>query len=194
MKKQHCRPTVFARIRPSTAAVAGLAVHGSDIAVAGSAAGNHADGPKQAAYRYTGCLDASASQEDVYECARPTIQSCLGGYNAAVLCYGQTGSGKTHSLLGSPSDLGIVPRAVATLSDELSKDSSLSITISMVEIYCERIRDLLRPGPEDLPVQRHPQHGFAHAAGASEFGVTSEAEMMAFVTTGIANRVRRRLP
>lgn len=94
---------------------------------------------------YNRCTPA----ESFYEKHEPSIshQGCLAG------------SGKTHSLFGdinSASERGIVPRAMAAVSSGVasSKDGcKFSITMSVVEIYCEKIRDLLDIGNENLQVQ-----------------------------------------
>ena len=43
------------------------------------------------------------------------VQSALDGYNVSLFAYGQTGSGKTHTMFGSGSDAGIIPRSIAQI-------------------------------------------------------------------------------
>ncbi len=74
----------------------------------------------------------------------------LEGFNGTIFAYGQTASGKTHTMYGTlndPVQKGIIPRIIDVLFDIVQNlDSSTQITIklSMVEIYKEKIRDLLR--------------------------------------------------
>ena len=63
----------------------------------------------------------------------------------------QTGSGKTHTLIGdihSEPQRGVAPRAAAEVFRAMSAmqssgERSFLVEVSAVEIYCERIRDLL---------------------------------------------------
>lgn len=74
-----------------------------------------------------------------------------------MFAYGQTGSGKSYSVAGYPGNLGIVPRACAEIfkrihEQEAKPDNNIThqVTLSMLEIYNERIQDLLIP-PKDRP-------------------------------------------
>jgi hypothetical protein len=89
-----------------------------------------------------------ATQEDVFEEVEPLVVSVLDGFKATVFAYGQTGSGKTHTISGSPTNLGVVPRTLhrlLELAEERSKSErrTLSMELSILEVYNEEIRDLL---------------------------------------------------
>lgn len=94
------------------------------------------------------------AQFEVYEAvARPVVVDVLKGYNGTVMAYGQTGSGKTHTmegdLGGEPAGHGVVPRMVSTLFDGVDQagdGEEFVLKMSAVEIYMERICDLLAPG------------------------------------------------
>ena len=102
----------------------------------------------------------TAQQEEVYnEAARDIIQSVLEGFNGTVLAYGQTSSGKTHTMQGPDiTDLekqGIIPRMVRTVFEAIDASAETveyTVKISMVEIYRERIRDLIDPTKTNLKV------------------------------------------
>ncbi|XP_063294630.1 kinesin-like protein KIFC3 isoform X3 [Pelobates fuscus] len=86
------------------------------------------------------------TQEEVFEEVSPLITSCLDGYSVCILAYGQTGSGKTYSMEGTPSDPGINQRALRLLLSEVGERSNSwehQLSVSMVEIYNESLRDLL---------------------------------------------------
>eukprot|EP00906_Rhabdomonas_costata_P029520 RCo041650 len=105
------------------------------------------------------------TQAEVYaSVGEQMLQDAFSGYNTTIFAYGQTGSGKTYSMLGvqdDPDHMGLLPRIcqeLFELSQELmSEDPSLiiKIQVSFVEIYNEKIRDLLefegsgRPTPTD---------------------------------------------
>ncbi|XP_024515815.1 kinesin-like protein KIF16B isoform X1 [Selaginella moellendorffii] len=65
-----------------------------------------------------------------------------------ILAYGQMGSGKTYSMTGdgTPEGRGLVPRLASALMSKLSwelKNGFCSIEVSYLEIYQEKVRDLL---------------------------------------------------
>ena len=74
------------------------------------------------------------------------------GYNATIFAYGQSGSGKTHTMEGSktdPSLAGIIPRSANQIFEGVfSADENIEFMLcaSFVEIYMEKIRDLLDEG------------------------------------------------
>eukprot|EP00954_Amorphochlora_amoebiformis_P001333 101849-Amorphochlora_amoeboformis.AAC.1 len=91
-------------------------------------------------------------QDAVFKEVSNTIQSALDGYRVCIFAYGQTGSGKTHTLLGAsnnPSDprRGITPRAVHLLYKQMDnlkeKGWKFECRVSILEVYNEKIRDLL---------------------------------------------------
>lgn len=96
-------------------------------------------------------------QASVYAFIGPRMYgSVMAGYNSCLFAYGQTGSGKTHSVIGPPecialhsSNRGIVPRLCEDLFEMMRKEReedetvSYSVECSFLEIYCERVRDLL---------------------------------------------------
>jgi len=87
-----------------------------------------------------------ASQEQVYQQAvSPICEAVLHGYNGAVIAYGQTGSGKTHTMIGSMGSRGVAPQAVSDIFQALSKRQKWTVEVSVLEIYNEKVRDLLAP-------------------------------------------------
>lgn len=115
-------------------------------------------------FQFNGVFDEYATQADVYcGVGEPLLDGVLEGKSAAIMCYGQTGSGKTHTMVGADPcqvaeqidkgcfaeapGLGLAPRVLAALFDRLEKSSRCSgaytVTCSMLEIYCERVVDLL---------------------------------------------------
>ncbi|XP_033250334.1 kinesin-like protein Klp61F [Drosophila miranda] len=97
-----------------------------------------------------------SKQCDVYAVVvSPLIEVVLSGYNCTVFAYGQTGTGKTHTMVGNEtaelkssweddSDVGIIPRALSHLFDELRMiEVEFTMRISYVELYNEELCDLL---------------------------------------------------
>lgn len=105
-------------------------------------------------YRFDHIFDSRATQSDIFDkVTEDVIQRVLLGFNGALLAYGATYSGKTYTISGphySSPDCGIIPRTINYLFQffERSNTSSFmiesySMTISFLEIYMEKLRDLL---------------------------------------------------
>ncbi len=97
------------------------------------------------------------------------LNNAFKGFNSCLFAYGQSGAGKSYSMTANPPDeagKGIVPRAAKQIfkrRDE-NKDPTVqqTIEVQMVEIYNEKIRDLLRPDenpPDGLDLRDHPELG-----------------------------------
>ena len=72
--------------------------------------------------------------------------SVFDGYNVCIFAYGQTGSGKTHTMEGEMNDRGINYRALQLLFENVAQKSDefeVRVTLTLLEIYNEKIRDLL---------------------------------------------------
>ena len=95
--------------------------------------------------------------------AKATIKDVLKGYNETVIAYGQTGSGKTYTMFGPDlfdEDMkGIIPRAaedIFTKIDDCEEDIEFDIRCSMLEIYKEKLRDLLWLADNDRGIGIEP--------------------------------------
>ena len=116
-------------------------------------------------YNYDYVFDMSSTQKGVYDVAVvPVVESVLNGYNGTILAYGQTSSGKTHTMLGEDienvEERGIIPRMVSGFFDQISKqpeDIEFAMKVSFVEIYNEKIRDLLDPKKTNLKIHENKQ-------------------------------------
>ncbi|XP_013170474.1 PREDICTED: kinesin-like protein KIF16B [Papilio xuthus] len=106
-----------------------------------------------------------ASQEQVFsDLGVDVIDSAFEGYNACVFAYGQTGSGKTFTMMGSPECQGLIPRICRQLFSRMAAGketgSSYRTEVSYLEIYNERVKDLLSgDAGHSLRVREHPKLG-----------------------------------
>uniref|UniRef100_A0A670J0D6 Kinesin-like protein n=1 Tax=Podarcis muralis TaxID=64176 RepID=A0A670J0D6_PODMU len=119
-----------------------------------------------------------ATQEEVFLEIEPLVMSCLNGYNVCIFAYGQTGSGKTYTMEGVSDNPGINQRALQALYQEMEakRDAwKYSVSLSMVEIYNEVIRDLLARDPQEkLDVKLNPDgSGQLHVPGLTSVEVDS---------------------
>uniref|UniRef100_A0AAY4DGE6 Kinesin-like protein n=1 Tax=Denticeps clupeoides TaxID=299321 RepID=A0AAY4DGE6_9TELE len=103
--------------------------------------------------------DQATQQEVFLSSVKPVLPHVLNGQNASVFAYGPTGAGKTHTMLGSQEQPGIIPRAVREVfhlvrAQESKQDGwDYSVGMSYLEIYNEKVLDLLSPGSQDLPIR-----------------------------------------
>ncbi|KAM4785075.1 kinesin-like protein KIF16B isoform 2-T2 [Cyanocitta cristata] len=95
------------------------------------------------------------------------LKSAFEGYNACVFAYGQTGSGKSYTMMGNVGDAGLIPRICEGLFSKISEktkrnEASFRTEVSYLEIYNERVRDLLRrksSKTNNLRIREHPKEG-----------------------------------
>jgi kinesin family protein 1 len=107
-----------------------------------------------------------AGQDHLHtDLGRPLLDNAFQGYNNCIFAYGQTGSGKSYSMMGYGSEAGVIPRICQDMFERitlLQQDKNLSCTVevSYLEIYNERVRDLLNPSTKgNLKVREHPSTG-----------------------------------
>ncbi|XP_053917049.1 kinesin-like protein KIF16B isoform X4 [Cuculus canorus] len=108
------------------------------------------------------------SQEMVFKSlGTDVLKSAFEGYNACVFAYGQTGSGKSYTMMGNVGDEGLIPRICEGLFSKISEktkrnEASFRTEVSYLEIYNERVRDLLRQKSSktnSLRIREHPKEG-----------------------------------
>lgn len=145
---------------------------------------------RQHRFRLDWVFPQDASQEEVFRQLEPAVLSCLQGYSVCVFTYGQTGTGKTYSMEGPPEDPGIAPRALQLLFREMGTGGHHHVTLSMVEIYNEAVRDLLATGPpERLVVRQGPAgQGGIQVAGLTHWDVPNLETLHQMLSLGRSNR------
>ncbi|CAC5401187.1 KIF1 [Mytilus coruscus] len=109
-----------------------------------------------------------ATQKKVYsDIGLEMLDHAFEGYNVCIFAYGQTGSGKSYTMMGKSESgqQGIIPQLCEELFMKIKdmksdKDLNYSVEVSYMEIYCERVRDLLNPSNKNnLKVREHPLLG-----------------------------------
>lgn len=110
----------------------------------------------------------SSQQSDIFDFSiRSTVEDVMNGYNGTVFAYGQTGAGKSYTMMGDmddPETKGIIPRIMEQIFDAIlvhgSAQVEYTVGICYMEIYMERIRDLLNPVMDNLPIHEGPRGPF----------------------------------
>nr|XP_029494561.1 kinesin-like protein KIFC3 isoform X2 [Oncorhynchus nerka] len=134
-----------------------------------------------------------ATQEEVFQEVQSLVTSCIDGFNVCIFAYGQTGSGKTYTMEGVAKDPGINQRALRLLFSEVTEkapDWDFKITVSMVEIYNETLRNLLGDiQGEKLDIKMNPDgSGQLYVPGLTEFTVQSPEDINRVFELGHMNR------
>jgi kinesin family protein 5 len=137
----------------------------------------------------------NTAQQDVFDYSiRGTVDDVLAGYNGTVFAYGQTGSGKTYTMMGADINQheakGIIPRIVEQIFHSImtsNGDVEFTVKVSYMEIYMEKIRDLLVPHNDNLPVHEDKTKG-VYVKGLHEFYVGSVEEVYEILERGGAAR------
>ncbi|GAB5356443.1 hypothetical protein AAMO2058_000290200 [Amorphochlora amoebiformis] len=164
-------------------------------------------------FKFDKVLPPFASQEETYDfVGAPIVKSVLEGYNGAIIAYGQTGSGKTHTMIGPEYEkgyrkgkerelipiakqAGILPRAIFNLFTQIhnieSAKDQFAVRCSYLEIYMERVRDLLKPGSVgekgSLQISSDANRG-VHLPQATEVPIESMEDALDILDLGTKHR------
>lgn len=145
----------------------------------------------QGSFTFDRVFDMSCKQSDIFDFSiKPTVDDILNGYNGTVFAYGQTGAGKSYTMMGTsiddPEGRGVIPRIVEQIfTSILSSAANIEYTVrvSYMEIYMERIRDLLAPQNDNLPVHEEKNRG-VYVKGLLEIYVSSVQEVYEVMRRG----------
>ncbi|KAL5701006.1 hypothetical protein ACHQM5_026389 [Ranunculus cassubicifolius] len=147
-------------------------------------------------FNFNKVFGSSSSQEEVFSDTRPLIRSVLDGYNVCIFAYGQTGSGKTFTMSG-PKELteksqGVNYRALGDLfllSEQRKDTFRYEISVQMIEIYNEQVRDLLATDGlnKRLEIRNSSQNG-VNVPDANLVPVYSTSDVIELMNIGQKNR------
>ncbi|XP_026882431.2 kinesin-like protein KIF1A isoform X5 [Electrophorus electricus] len=132
-----------------------------------------------------------ACQKQVYkDIGEEMLLHAFEGYNVCIFAYGQTGAGKSYTMMGKQEkdQQGIIPLLCEDLFTKINYNNdnnmSYSVEVSYMEIYCERVRDLLNPKNKgNLRVREHPLMG-PYVEDLSKLAVTSYNDIQDLMDSG----------
>ncbi|XP_034168499.2 kinesin-like protein KIF1A isoform X13 [Pangasianodon hypophthalmus] len=133
-----------------------------------------------------------ASQQQVYsDIGEEMLLHAFEGYNVCIFAYGQTGAGKSYTMMGKQEkdQQGIIPQLCEDLFTKINDSNtdnsmSYSVEVSYMEIYCERVRDLLNPKNKgNLRVREHPLLG-PYVEDLSKLAVMSYNDIQDLMDSG----------
>lgn len=135
-----------------------------------------------------------ASQEKVYkDIGAEMLSHAIQGYNVCIFAYGQTGAGKSYTMMGTKEEVGIIPRMCDDLFRELHDLKSdehfgYTVEVSYLEIYFERVKDLLNPqNKKPLKVREHQVFG-PYVEDLTKLVVTSYKDIKDLIDLGNKSR------
>ncbi|CAL1386210.1 unnamed protein product [Linum trigynum] len=97
-------------------------------------------------FKFDSVFSPQANQADVFEDTAAFATSVLDGYNVCIFAYGQTGTGKTFTMEGTKESRGVNYRTLEELFHIIKEREKLfryEVSVSVLEVYNEQIRDLL---------------------------------------------------
>ena len=180
---------VCARVRPF------LAGEGRDRAALDVQSGSESsirilsDGEQK--YHFTRVWGENSTQDEIFGAVgRPSVDDVLAGFHATIFVYGQTGTGKTHTLGNTtPGNEGIQPRAITYLFERAEQmQGKVVVQAEYVQLYRERMLDLLDPTKERIELRADDVHGTA-IEGNTCATVSSEEELKRLIHIGDTNRI-----
>ena len=137
-----------------------------------------------------------ADQNYVFETlGKQILDNAWEGYHCCLFAYGQTGSGKSYSMVGYGANKGIVPISCEEIFKRISENKNTSIhyevEVSMLEIYNEKVQDLLVPisnrPPSGLKIRESKALG-VFVADLTKYPVSSYEEISNKMDEGYQNR------
>ncbi|PSS16051.1 Kinesin-like protein [Actinidia chinensis var. chinensis] len=184
---------VFCRCRPlNTEEIA----EGTSMAIDFEAARDgeltvKSNGAPKKTFKFDAVFGPQSNQVDVFDDTAPFASSVLDGYNVCIFAYGQTGTGKTFTMEGTNEARGVNFRTLEELFhiiEERRGQFQYEISVSVLEVYNEQIRDLLvsgtQPGAAKRLEIRHVGEGIHHVPGLAEAHVNNMNEAWEVLQTG----------
>lgn len=144
-------------------------------------------------------FNGKTSQSLVFEEISQVVESALDGDNVAILAYGQTGSGKTYTMEGATAmqgnntmfglaqdvHRGVIPRSVEMiflkLKEMVAMGWSFEVRLSSVEVYNEKVTDLLGKEPGGAPPPKGEE-------GGTSFEVRTEQDVYNYLSKASKSR------
>ena len=140
--------------------------------------------------------DKYADQTIVFNnVGKEILNNAWDGYHCCLFAYGQTGSGKSYSMVGYGANKGIVPiscnEIFTRIKENTNENRSFEVSLSMIEIYNEKIQDLFCPAderpPTGLKLRENKTLGF-YCENKKNYAVTSYEDISRRMEQGNENR------
>ncbi|KAG2555286.1 hypothetical protein PVAP13_9KG561500 [Panicum virgatum] len=144
-------------------------------------------GTNKKTFRFDRVFTPKDDQDVVYADASPLVTSVLDGYNVCIFAYGQTGTGKTFTMEGTERNRGVNYRTLEELfkiAEERKESVTYDLSVSVLEVYNEQIRDLLAVSPSKKLEIKQSSEGYHHVPGLVEAKVENIKEVWNVLLAG----------
>nr|XP_043632791.1 kinesin-like protein KIN-14R [Erigeron canadensis] len=149
-------------------------------------------GSTKKTFRFDRVFTPNDNQVDVFAQALPLVTSVLDGYNVCIFAYGQTGTGKTFTMEGTAENRGVNYRTLEELfkiAKERIDTFSYNISVSVLEVYNEQIRDLLASSSTSKKLEvKQASEGLHNIPGLVEAKVENVMEVWKVLQAGSSAR------
>ena len=135
--------------------------------------------------------------------AKRLVRRVMEGYHGTVFAYGMTGTGKTFSMQGTTNSPGVIPLAITDIFSYIRETPhrEFLLRVSYLEIYNEKINDLLSPPviggigpgaaqPEEIRLREDSKRG-VYASPLREEIVQSPTQLLRVIARGDHSRRTR---
>ena len=135
--------------------------------------------------------------------AKRLVRRVMEGYHGTVFAYGMTGTGKTFSMQGTTNSPGVIPLAITDIFSYIRETPhrEFLLRVSYLEIYNEKINDLLSPPaiggigpgaaqPEEIKLREDNKRG-VYASPLREEIVQSPTQLLRVIARGDHSRRTR---
>lgn len=139
-------------------------------------------------------FDEEISNQEVFDVVgKPIVDQAIKGFNGTIFAYGQTASGKTHTMLGDECNPGVTVLAAKEIFKKISQslERMFLLRVGYIELYNERIYDLLGPTDKDnkqTELKIHEQANGEVNVNCIEHIIKSEEEMIQYLYSGNLKR------
>ncbi|OAX83442.1 hypothetical protein ACJ72_02189 [Emergomyces africanus] len=153
-------------------------------------------GKESGDYFYDNVFTAHDNNARVYDsCAKRLVRRVMEGYHGTVFAYGMTGTGKTFSMQGTATSPGVIPLAITDIFSYIRETPhrEFLLRVSYLEIYNEKIHDLLSPPPcgtgpgatqqEEIKLREDSKRG-VYASPLKEEIVQSPTQLLRVIARG----------
>lgn len=151
---------------------------------------------KENIFSFDKIFKQDSKQDVVFEEISQLVQSALDGYQVTIFACGPTGSGKTYTMEGGDDEdtKGMIPRSVEKIfevkQDMETQGWKYEVSVQFVEIYNEKVRDLLSPADnQNLEIKFDQKDNDTRVVGAQVKIVRGPSEVRNLLKLAQKNRV-----